>query len=95
MVVWPQTKDSNGIFGGRARGILLAIGDNWLVTYACRPEPEMELSARSEWVWIMSRTPELAERDIEEAKSALAEVFPDYDVKLLAAVPQTDCKPLN
>ncbi len=54
----------------------------------------MQPGARSEWVWITARTPELTESEVKEAMNALTDVFPGYDVALLAGVPRTDCKPL-
>lgn len=70
--------------------LVLAINyDKWAVVYMCTTSPSFRI--REEFVWIMSRTPTLAEQDLKDAKDALTKQYPNFDMSHLELVPQDSC----
>jgi len=58
---------------------------NWSVVYMCR---EKWFGLKNDWIWIVSRHPTLSEELLQEAKDALLEKYPDFDMNRLVTVTQ-------
>ena len=57
--------------------------DNWAVMYACHRKLRL---LKNEWVWVLSRKPELSDEHRQEAYRAIAKAFRRFDFDRLVKV---------
>jgi len=62
--------------------VLSTDNENYAVIYMCKEKR----FGKNDWVWILSREPELSEELIEEAKQTIAEKYEKFDFDRLVTV---------